>query len=149
RAHPRAGSPAGAELVQFVAPPVVGSTPGAGAPEGPVLRTETRRTARTPWGLPRAAAGGAGGRACCRGTRALPAVRTAISRAGTAPGPGVAASGRGTAAAGRSGDRIPDTGEALPGLREADARGSAGRGPVAALRCAPDRGHRPPEWPVS
>ena len=42
----------GAALVPFVAPPVVGPTPGAGAPEGPAVRPEARRTARTPGSLP-------------------------------------------------------------------------------------------------
>src|SRR5688500_7623482 len=57
RAGPRAGSPPGPDLGQFVAPPVVGSAPGAGAPEGPAVRPEARRPARTSWGISGAIAG--------------------------------------------------------------------------------------------
>src|SRR4051812_36271268 len=60
RAHPRAGSPAGAGLIQFLASPFVRPAPGPGAPESAALRPEARRPTRTPRGLPCPAAGRAG-----------------------------------------------------------------------------------------
>src|SRR5438034_2015486 len=57
RAYPRAGSAAGAELVQLLPGPIVRPAPGAGAPEGPAVRPEARRPARTPRGLPCPAGG--------------------------------------------------------------------------------------------
>src|SRR3712207_2593599 len=79
RAGPRAGSPAGADLGQFLAAALVGSTPGTAAPEGPAVRPEARRTARTPRDVPCPAAGRADRRGGSGRPRGLPALSAAVS----------------------------------------------------------------------
>jgi len=48
RAHPRFGSSARSELLEFLPSPIYGPAPGPAAPEGTALRTEPRRPTRTP-----------------------------------------------------------------------------------------------------
>src|SRR6266849_2271554 len=81
-AHPRTGSPAWPELVEFLPSPIYGPTPSTLAAESAAHGTEARRPARPPWGLPRPVAGRAGGRG--RGSRpgGLPALRAAVDEDG-------------------------------------------------------------------
>src|SRR5262249_37145223 len=51
--HPRAGSPAGADLGQFLAAALVGSSPGTSAAESAAFGREAGRPAQTAGGLPR------------------------------------------------------------------------------------------------
>src|SRR5207248_10070029 len=121
----RAGSPAGADLGQFLAAAVVGSSPGTRAAESAAVRPEARRTARTPRDVPYPAAGRTGGRGRAGRAGALPALWTAVSRSHRPPsGSGLAAPGGGAVAAGRAGDRVPDGRAALWGRWEAHPRGS-------------------------
>jgi hypothetical protein len=60
-AGPRARCPPGEGLVHFVTAPFVRPTPSPAAPESSALRPEAGRPAWTPGGLPRIAAGRAGG----------------------------------------------------------------------------------------
>src|SRR3954447_8287847 len=73
-ARPRAGSPAGPILVQFLSSPLVGPTARTCEAAGAALRTETRWPTRTPRGLPRPAADRAGGRDRDSGAGAVPAL---------------------------------------------------------------------------
>src|SRR5215204_3976364 len=102
RAHPRAGSPAGAELVELLPSCIYGPTPGPAAAESAAHGPEARRPARTPGHLPRAAARRASGRGGDGDARDLSALWAGVARSYRPPSwPSLAASGGGVAAAGR------------------------------------------------